>query len=129
MSLSNTAIPSSQPGGSGIYIHIPYCRQACHYCNFHFSVYQGNREAFVKSLLKEIELQKDFLPSGESYGSKKKLDTIYLGGGTPSILPAQELMLIFEKLAEYYHFDDLTEITLEANPDDLTPAKLRELAQ
>lgn len=114
---------------AGIYIHIPYCRQACHYCNFHFSVYQGNRSAFVGSLLKEITLQRDFLRPEAHQQPQLILDTLYLGGGTPSLLPAGELQMIFEQLGNYYQLGVNAEVTLEANPDDLTPDKLRSLRQ
>jgi oxygen-independent coproporphyrinogen III oxidase len=112
---------------AGIYIHIPYCRQACHYCNFHFSVYQGNKEAFLECLHKEIELQAGFFTDEDD--DRPRLDTIYLGGGTPSILHTTELLGIFEKLGAHYRYDADTEITLEANPDDLTYEKLLSLLQ
>jgi putative oxygen-independent coproporphyrinogen III oxidase len=109
---------------SGIYIHIPFCRQACHYCNFHFSVSQKRRGEFVQALLKEIALQKDFFQSD----SKEIIhNTLYFGGGTPSLLDEAELAAIFEALHTNFSFADGAEITLEANPDDLTDEKLQML--
>ncbi len=105
---------------AGIYLHIPFCRQACHYCNFHFSTTLKYKEAFVKSLLKEIDLQKNYL-SGET------VSTVYFGGGTPSLLTYDELMLIFEMLNQNFSIDAAAEITLEANPDDLSKQKIKEL--
>lgn len=103
---------------SGIYIHIPYCSQACHYCDFHFSTNLKTRHELVDCLAREINLQKDFLTT-------KKLDTIYFGGGTPSILTEEELEVIFESISANFHFDKETEITLEANPEDLTISQLQ----
>jgi oxygen-independent coproporphyrinogen III oxidase len=114
---------------AGIYIHIPFCRQACHYCNFHFSVSQRQKEGFLASLLKEIELRHDFFGKPKERGEKYRLDSVYLGGGTPSILSISELNRIFERLAVYFDFDPSAEITLEANPDDLTYEKLEALRQ
>jgi oxygen-independent coproporphyrinogen III oxidase len=104
---------------AGIYIHIPYCKQACHYCDFHFSTNLGSRTGFIQALKKEIGLQKDFL-NGEP------VDTIYFGGGTPSLLSSEELGGILDKI--YNHFSITSpEITLECNPDDLSKEKLAEL--
>ncbi|MFI5134940.1 MAG: radical SAM family heme chaperone HemW [Chitinophagales bacterium] len=105
---------------SGIYIHVPYCKQACHYCDFHFSVKKETKAAFVDALVKEIELQKNYL-NGE------KIETLYFGGGTPSLLSSDELNRIFEKLQTHFSFTDQAEITLEANPDDLNSEKISEL--
>lgn len=109
----------------GIYIHIPFCRQACHYCNFHFSVSQKRRPEFVKALIREIKMQKDFLYPDSS--NRIPLDTLYLGGGTPSLLDTAELDVIFNVIHKYYSFAPNAEITLEANPDDLIPGKLETL--
>lgn len=98
---------------SGIYIHIPYCRQVCHYCDFHFSVKQETKVAFVNSLLKEILLQSGYL-DGE------RVETIYFGGGTPSLLSETELNRILEAIHQHFRVVGNAEITLEANPDDLT---------
>ncbi len=101
---------------AGIYIHIPFCKQACHYCNFYFSTSLGNKDKFVQALLKEIGLSKDYL-AGE------KIETLYLGGGTPSQLSIQDLRLITDKLHLYYDLSQLKEFTIETNPDDLKEEK------
>jgi oxygen-independent coproporphyrinogen-3 oxidase len=105
---------------AGIYIHIPFCKQACNYCDFHFSTSLKNKEAFLDALKKEIELQKNYLGT-------KKINTIYLGGGTPSILNQVELMQIFDTIDKHFEISKDAEITLEANPDDLTKNKIKEL--
>ncbi len=102
---------------SGIYIHIPYCRQACHYCNFHFSTSIKNKGTLVSSLIKELELRHQELP-------KSTLDSIYLGGGTPSLLTRKELTSIITKIDKSWQIDTSTEITLEANPEDITKDSL-----
>lgn len=103
---------------AGIYIHIPFCKQACSYCDFYFSTNLRSKESFVKSLLLEIDLR-------YKYVETNKIDSIYFGGGTPSLLSNNELASIFLKLADYYVWDNHCEITLEANPDDITLGKLR----
>lgn len=105
---------------AGIYIHIPFCKQACNYCDFHFSTSLKNKEAFLDALKKEIELQKDYLGT-------KKINTIYLGGGTPSLLNQHELLQLFDTIDKHFEIDKDAEITLEANPDDLTKNKIKEL--
>lgn len=105
---------------AGIYIHIPFCKQACNYCNFYFSTSPGNKEKFVQALLREIELTQNYL-QGET------IETIYLGGGTPSQLSQNELLRVLEKINSVYNLSFLQEFTIETNPDDLTAAKIREL--
>jgi putative oxygen-independent coproporphyrinogen III oxidase len=108
----------------GIYIHIPYCKQACHYCDFHFSTVMKSKDDFVKALLKEIELQKNyFQPAAEPVEAQ----TIYFGGGTPSILVLDELKSILDEIKKFHAVSPDAEITLEANPDDLTKEKLQQL--
>lgn len=114
---------------AGIYIHYPFCRQACHYCNFHFSVSAGQRGDFLESLLREIEWQKDFFAPDCESASHSLIETVYLGGGTPSLLPPTDLQRIFNALNQFFLIDEMAEITLEANPDDLHPHYLGELAQ
>ena len=97
---------------AGIYIHIPFCKQACHYCNFYFSTSLGNKDNFIKALLTEIDLSKDYLVG-------EKIETIYLGGGTPSQLSIEDLRLITDKLQSVYDLNELKEFTIETNPDDL----------
>jgi oxygen-independent coproporphyrinogen III oxidase len=107
----------------GIYIHIPFCRQACHYCNFHFSVSTKYRNAFVKALGSEIELQRHFFD--DLLQKKSEIETFYLGGGTPSLLSNEQLKSIFEAIYLHFKMKGDAEVTLEANPDDLNPEMLR----
>lgn len=104
---------------AGIYIHIPFCRQACHYCNFHFATSLHYIEDLMKALLKEITLQKGFLDN-------ETVETIYFGGGTPSLLSIEDLHAILSTLNENFKVTDDAEITFEANPDDITEEKLIE---
>jgi len=106
---------------SGIYIHIPYCKQACHYCNYHFSTSLNNKESVINSMLKEIEIK--------SAGSNDLIQTIYFGGGTPSFFATKEINKIINSIFEKFQISENPEITLEANPDDLSKAKLIELSQ
>jgi len=105
---------------AGIYIHIPFCRQACHYCNFHFSTSLRYKNEFLTALLKEMELFSvaDRSTHAESIG------TIYFGGGTPSLLLPDEIQKIIERINNHFHVETGAEITLEANPDDITREKL-----
>lgn len=116
---------------AGIYIHVPFCRQACHYCNFHFSVSHRHIHDYTQSILNEIELSAEYLKlEGIEYiGEKPKVDSIYLGGGTPSLLETNAIQNFFSKLANYYAFDHEGEFTLEANPDDLSIEKLHALKE
>jgi oxygen-independent coproporphyrinogen-3 oxidase len=102
---------------AGIYIHIPFCRQACHYCNFHFATSLHYKNELVAALLKEIVLQKDYL-------GKEPVETIYFGGGTPSLLEIDEIRSILRNIQERFSITKNAEITLEANPDDITKEKL-----
>jgi oxygen-independent coproporphyrinogen-3 oxidase len=106
---------------AGIYLHIPFCRQACHYCNFHFSTSLKLKNEFIDALLKEIQLQKNYLPAGA-----EQVNTIYFGGGTPSLLTPEELSAILQSLREHFSVAADAEVTLEANPDDLTEEKLQD---
>jgi oxygen-independent coproporphyrinogen-3 oxidase len=102
---------------AGIYVHIPFCKRACHYCNFHFSTSLRNKNELVDALLKEIELQAEYL-SGET------VETVYFGGGTPSLLDHKELGSILEKINTVFRPGPARELTLEANPDDIDQGKL-----
>jgi len=106
---------------SGIYIHIPFCKQACYYCNFYFTTSLKKKTELLNCLIKEIELRKSEL-------NNDIVETIYFGGGTPSILSTEEINKLIE--AVYNNFDvvDHPEITLEANPDDLSEEKIKELS-
>ena len=107
---------------AGIYIHIPFCKQACNYCNFYFSTSLEHKNELIEALLQEIEHRKDYLES-------KQIDTIYFGGGTPSLLSSDELEKIFDKIVSTFDVHPLAEITLEANPDDLQKEKLKAFKQ
>ncbi|MBS9460967.1 radical SAM family heme chaperone HemW [Flagellimonas sp. 389] len=107
---------------SGIYIHIPFCKQACHYCDFHFSTQMRKKEAMVKALQKEMELRKDEFKN-------ELVETIYFGGGTPSVLTMVEINDLIKTVYANYTVVENPEITLEANPDDLTEDKILELNQ
>ena len=100
-----------------LYVHVPFCKQACHYCDFHFSTNLSRKSAMVDALCAEIIRQKDYLPGPE-------LETIYFGGGTPSLLTESELIQLFNTIRTHFTVASSAEITLEANPDDLTPEKL-----
>lgn len=105
---------------SGIYIHIPFCKQACNYCDFYFSTSLQNKESLIKSILSEIDQRINYLHD-------KNIHTIYFGGGTPSLLSEKEIFLILEKIYKVFNVSNDAEITLECNPDDLNEEKLKEL--
>jgi len=107
---------------AGIYIHIPFCKQACHYCNFHFSTSLRHRDVMVDAICHEIDLQQDFL-------SDKILTSIYFGGGTPSMLESDEIEKILSYLSRHYTWNADIEVTLEANPDDITSDKISKSAK
>jgi oxygen-independent coproporphyrinogen-3 oxidase len=106
---------------SGIYIHIPFCKQACYYCDFHFSTSLKKKEDMLEAIAKELVLRKPEISS--------QVTTIYFGGGTPSLLSEKEINQLVELIARHYDVADEPEITLEANPDDLTQEKIEALAQ
>ncbi|MDM1369865.1 radical SAM family heme chaperone HemW [Myroides marinus] len=107
---------------AGIYIHIPFCKQACHYCDFHFSTSLKKKEEMLSSIKRELFLRKDEL-EGEI------IETIYFGGGTPSILEVDEINTMIQSVYDLFEVIDAPEITLEANPDDLDSATLHKLAE
>lgn len=102
----------------GIYLHIPFCKQACTYCDFYFSTQLSGKEAVTAALVDEISLRSDYLKD-------KQLGSIYFGGGTPSLLSPAELERIFGALKSNFSWKNDTEITLEANPDDITREALK----
>jgi oxygen-independent coproporphyrinogen-3 oxidase len=104
----------------GIYIHIPFCRQACRYCDFFFSVSLKYVDEYVECLVKEIELR-----AGEELDSE--METLYLGGGTPSVLSEAHLEKILNTIHTHFTFVENAEWTMECNPDDLSPAYLEQL--
>ena len=103
---------------AGLYIHIPFCKRACHYCNFHFSTSLVFKNDFIKALLKEITLRKDYLEGEE-------INTIYFGGGTPSLLPMDDLSQLINSIWTHFSVSPGAEVTLEANPDDINPSVLK----
>jgi oxygen-independent coproporphyrinogen-3 oxidase len=107
---------------SGIYIHIPFCKQACHYCDFHFSTNLKKKDEMVLALAKEIEMRKNEFQSDI-------VETIYFGGGTPSILEISDLKFLIDAVCRNYKVVDNPEITVEANPDDLSEVRIIELSK
>jgi oxygen-independent coproporphyrinogen-3 oxidase len=107
---------------SGIYIHIPFCKQACYYCDFHFSTSMKNKDEMVMALAKEIEMRK-------SECENEVVETIYFGGGTPSVLQIADLRFLIEEVYKNYSVSENPEITLEANPDDLSKERIIELSK
>jgi oxygen-independent coproporphyrinogen-3 oxidase len=107
---------------AGLYLHIPFCRKACNYCNFHFSTSLNQKDLLLEALLVELRLRKPYLQG-------QVLNSVYFGGGTPSLLSAQELNRIWEAIVADYALAEDLEITLEANPDDLTAEYLQALRQ
>ncbi|MGN7759677.1 radical SAM family heme chaperone HemW [Chryseobacterium sp. 22532] len=105
-----------------IYIHIPFCKQKCSYCNFHFSTSLNFKDEMTRAMKTEIRLRKDELQN-------KNLKSLYFGGGTPSILSADEINSLIDEVLKYFSFDTDIEVTLEANPDDLDKNFLKQLAQ
>lgn len=103
---------------AGIYIHIPFCRQKCYYCDFYKTVNTSLKQKFITSLKEEAKLRKNYL-------QKERVETIYFGGGTPSVLNPEELEDILNHIAEYYEINPQAETTFEANPDDLTHEYLK----
>lgn len=101
---------------AGLYFHIPFCKQACHYCDFYFSTTAKYQEELINSMVSEIALHEDW--------EYKKLHTIYFGGGTPSLLSTRELSNLIDAVGRNFEIDTHAEISLEANPDDLTKKKL-----
>jgi oxygen-independent coproporphyrinogen-3 oxidase len=104
---------------AGIYIHIPFCRKACHYCNFHFSTQTKHIEAFTKALIQEIQLQKNYLQT--------PVETLYFGGGTPSLLNPRDFEAIYKAIQANFRLSSDLEFTVEANPDDLDLEKAKSL--
>ena len=105
---------------AGIYLHIPLCKQACYYCDFHFSTYFGLKSGIVNALNKELILQKSYLGTDT-------IDTIYFGGGTPTVLSTYDLEILINTIFNIYKVNHNPEITIEANPDDLSTSKSKEL--
>ena len=105
---------------AGIYLHIPFCRQACHYCDFHFSTNAEIKEQLIHAMGEEISLQRDYLDN-------EPVNTIYFGGGTPSLLSPLELAALLQTIHRTFTVSPDAEVTLEANPDDIAEEGLRAL--
>ena len=114
--------PLGRLGGAGIYIHIPFCKQACHYCDFHFSTSLKKKDEMILALAKEIEMRK-------SEFQNEIVETSYFGGGTPSILPISDLKFLIDEVYRNYKVAENPEITVEANPDDLSEERIIELSK
>ena len=112
---------------SGIYIHIPFCKQACHYCDFHFSTSLKKKDEMVAALAKEIQLRSNPITHHPS-PITESIETIYFGGGTPSILSIADLKFLIDEVYRNYKVVENPEITIEANPDDLDLETIRQLA-
>lgn len=106
---------------AGLYIHVPFCQKRCLYCDFYSNTDMGYQEVYLSALIREMELRKNYL-------ERETLETIYLGGGTPSQLSVENLNRIFEAIYRYFPVNQDMEITLEANPDDMTPAYVAALS-
>lgn len=107
---------------SGIYIHIPFCKQACHYCDFHFSTSLKKKDEMPQALAKEIYLRKEEFRN-------EIVETIYFGGGTPSILTIEDIRFLIDEVYKHYNVAENPEITLEANPDDLSENQIIEFSK
>ena len=107
---------------AGIYIHVPFCKQKCNYCNFHFSTKQDNVEELVSGMIIELDQRKSYLKT-------KKIDSIYFGGGTPSIIDVKHIINIIEKIYSLFDVKKTAEITMEFNPDDIKKEKLNKLRE
>lgn len=107
---------------ASIYIHIPFCKQACHYCDFHFSTSANYQSDMVLALAKELQLRKQEL-------AHERVTTIYFGGGTPSVLETDQIQFLIDAVYENYKVTEHPEVTLEANPDDLNESKIKALAK
>ncbi|MBS7321709.1 MAG: radical SAM family heme chaperone HemW [Myroides sp.] len=105
---------------AGIYIHIPFCKQACHYCDFHFSTSMKKKDEMIAALISEVHLRKNEI--------NEPVETIYFGGGTPSVLSTEEIDQILEPIFSLFNVIENPEITLEANPDDLSKDRIQQLA-
>ena len=106
---------------SGIYIHIPFCKQACHYCDFHFSISMKKKDEMVLAIVKEISMRQNEFKN-------EVVETIYFGGGTPSVLQVSDIKFIIDSVYENYKVSENPEITIEANPDDLSKNRIIELS-
>jgi oxygen-independent coproporphyrinogen-3 oxidase len=107
---------------AGIYIHIPFCKKKCNYCDFYFSTNYSYLPKLVNALCTELEEKKN-------YCDQEIVNTVYFGGGTPSVLPKNELKKILDSLTHNYNINENAEVTFECNPDDITSEKLKDLKE
>ncbi len=107
---------------AGFYLHIPFCRKVCYYCDFHFVASLKHKDSLIKAICEELTLRSN---NWNSFC----FDTVYFGGGTPTVLPVDDLSLLIKTIYELYHVDKVNEFTIEANPDDLSRSYLKELKQ
>lgn len=105
---------------AGIYIHIPFCKKLCHYCDFYHLISNDDKLPFIKALIKEADFRKDYL-------GRESVSTVYIGGGTPSVLTAPETGILLSRLKEIFIIEKESEITIEINPDDVTPEYLKDI--
>lgn len=106
---------------AGLYIHIPFCKQLCNYCGFHFSMSLSKKEDMLKAIKKEMEIRKCY--------TEKKIDTLYIGGGTPSVCSVEEIQQLINHAVKVFDIEMLRETTIEVNPEDLTKEYIDELAK
>jgi len=107
---------------AGIYIHIPFCKKLCHYCDFYHVILPGDHSEFLQAILSEADMRKD-------YAGNEPISTIYLGGGTPSVLPVSEIKMILDHIKNNFLVEKESEITIELNPDDVTLSYMEQLKQ
>jgi len=105
---------------AGLYIHIPFCKKICSYCDFYRILYTDDSSPLLNAIIREAEIRRDYL-SGE------KISTVYFGGGTPSVVPVSEIKRLLDSLSAIFSFDDKSEVTIELNPDDLDLSYLKGL--
>lgn len=115
-------LPKTAKETAGIYLHIPFCKKACHYCNFHFSTSMRHQPEMIDAMLTEIALQQGYLEN-------LPVASVYFGGGTPSVLETSAINQLLQRIEQFHDILPDAEITLEANPDDLTTAKLQQLSE
>lgn len=115
-------LPKTAKETAGIYLHIPFCKKACHYCNFHFSTSMRHQPEMIDAMLTEIALQQGYLDN-------LPVASVYFGGGTPSVLETSAINQLLQRIEQFHDILPDAEITLEANPDDLTTAKLQQLSE
>lgn len=105
---------------AGIYIHIPFCKKLCHYCDFYHTVSTNDISGYIDTVLHEAEIRKSYL-------SDEKINTVYIGGGTPSVYSINDISSMLNRLSSIFNIDKEAEVTIELNPDDITPDYMREL--